>query len=138
MKTSEFCTKNGPYIPRQHFQRTHKNCPCCAACRFSCTFWAIHHQCNKGRGLCKGLVCFVLFWIFATTRHFPLQLHRAAPVGTIRIGQCSAYQPLPSHRGSRSNAQQKTQSPLYPIRNTGEENNIKKYRIQMPCIYQCC
>lgn len=122
MKTSVFCTKNGSCVPHQHFQGNRKNCPRCATCRFSCTFWAIHHKCNKGRGLCKGLVCFVLFCFGA------LLLHSISP--STRTGQPlrepseqagSAYQPPPSHRGSRSNAQQKTQSPLYPIRNTTEE-----------------
>lgn len=78
-KTSVFCTKNGSYIPRQHFQGNHKNRPCRAACRFSYTFWAIHCQCNKGRGLCKGSVCFVLFCFGA------LPLHGMSP--SARTGQ---------------------------------------------------
>ena len=116
-----FCTKNGSYIPWQQFLGNHKDCPRRAARRFSCAFWAVHRQCDNGRGLCRGSVCFVLLWSVATTRHFPLHSHRAAPAGTIWTGWLSAYQPLPSHRGSGSNAQQKTQSPLYPIRNTREQ-----------------
>lgn len=135
-KTSAFCTENGSYIPRQHFHENHIKCPFCAACRFSCTFWAIHQR-TRCRGLCKGPVCSVLFWSFAApgispcTRPGQPQQEPSDQAGSLLI---SHFLPIVQQiYCSTANSHLCT-----PTRNTREQNNAEKHRFQTHWVCQHC
>lgn len=116
-----FCTKNGSYIPQQHFHENHTNCPFCAAC----TFWAIR-KCNTGRGLCKGPVCCVLF-CFGALRllAFPPALAQGSPSRNhlTRLALCLSATSFPPW--SRSTAQQQTVTSAPPPE-TREKRTMQK------------
>lgn len=124
MKTSEFCTKNGSCIPRQHFHENHIHCPFCAALQTSAAGFGLYVSVTQAGGSAKGLCalfCFGALWLLA----FPPGLAQGSPSRNhlTTLALCLSATSFPPW--SRTTAQQQTVT-SEPPPETQEKRTMQK------------